>query len=251
MFDHGSSVVDREQILSELRRKIGGAPGAGGSSSSAPISVPSRSAVPRPVLAVPEPLADVLPSGGLPRGGVVSLVGDSGSTSLLFSLLAAPSNAWSAVVGMPNLGLLAAAEQGVDLDRLVLIPDPGLDVLQVLSVLADGVDIIAAVPPKVLPPARLRVLGARLRQSGAVLLVAGSWPGAELVLRSRVENWTGIGRGHGRLRDRELVVEVGGRGAARGRGSVCMLLQSTRAAVTVVAAPRVERVLEPLVADVG
>ena len=41
-----------------------------------------------------------------------------------------------------------------------------------------------SVPPKVMPPARLRVLTARLRQSGAVLLVdrsvAGCRPGAEL-----------------------------------------------------------------------
>ena len=234
-----------------MRRKVGIEPLlASGVESVGPASAGSASA--GSVLAVPAPLAEILPRGGLPRGGVVSLVGDSGSTSLLFSLLAAPSNVWSAVVGMPDLGLLAAAEQGVDLDRLVLIPDPGLDVLQVLSVLADGVDIIAAVPPKVLPPARLRVLGARLRQSGAVLLVAGSWPGAELVLRSRVENWTGVGRGHGRLRDRELVVEVGGRGAARGRGSVAMLLRSTRSAVAVTTAvPRVDQVLEPLVAEVG
>ena len=235
-------MFDRQQVLAELRRKMGVEPVA--------VSEPPSFET-GPVLAVPAPLAQILPRGGLPRGGVVSLVGDSGSTSLLFSLLAAPSGAWSAVVGMPDLGLLAAAEQGVDLDRLVLIPDPGPDVLQVLSVLADGVDIIAAVPPKVLPPARLRVLGGRLRQSGAVLLVAGVWPGAELVLRSRVENWTGIGRGHGRLRDRELIVEVGGRGAARGRGSVSMLLQSTRATVTIAAVPRVERVLEPLVAEVG
>jgi hypothetical protein len=216
-----------------------------------PVAVLVTGPIAGPALTVPAPLAEILPRGGLPRGGVVSLVGDSGSTSLLFSLLAAPSGAWSAVVGMPDLGLLAAVEQGVDLDRLVLIPDPGPDVLQVLSVLADGVDIIAAVPPKVLPPARLRILGARLRQSGAVLLVTGAWPGAELVLRSRVENWTGVGRGHGRLRDRELIVEVGGRGAAHRRGAAAMLLSSTRSSVTVSAAPVVERVLQPLVADAG
>ncbi|WP_090477898.1 hypothetical protein [Nakamurella panacisegetis] len=245
-------MFDRQQVLAELRRTVGIEPLPAFAAPGGPAPVGSMSvgtAAAGSVLAVPAPLVDVLPRGGLPRGGVVSLVGDGGSTSLLFALLAAPSNAWSALVGLPDLALLAAAEQGVDLDRLVVIPDPGPDVLQVLSVLADGVDIIAAVPPKVLPPARLRVLGARLRQSGAVLLAAGPWPGAELVLRSRIENWTGIGRGHGRLRDRELVVEVSGRGAARGRGSVAMLLRSTRSTVTPV--PRIEPVALPLVAEVG
>lgn len=193
------------------------------------------------VLAVPPPLAEILPRGGLPRGGVVSVSGASGSVSLLFTLLAAPATTWSALVGMPDAGLLAAHELGVDLTRLVLVPDPGPDVLQVLSVLADGVDLIAVVPPTGAnfgaAPARLRVLTARLRQSGAVMLVQGRWPGADLVLESRIENWSGIGRGSGRLRDRELVVEVTGRGAAGRRRSAVMLLKSGRTRVEVGTSP--------------
>jgi hypothetical protein len=213
---------DRQRILAELRHKISPEPD-------------------HQVLAVPAPLAEILPRRGLPRGGVVSLCGSSGSVSLLLTLLAAPVNAWSALVGMPDVGLLAAAELGVDLDRIVLIPDPGPDVLQVLSVLADGVDLIAVGPPPGstfgATPARLRVLAARLRQSGAVLLVHGQWPGAELVLESRVQGWSGLDRGHGRLRDRELIVEVRGRGAA-GRGrSAAMLLKSNRSRVQIAAGP--------------
>ena len=230
---------DRQQTLAELRDKM-----AGGS---APVISTGRQ-----VLAVPTPLAEILPRGGLPRGGVISLGGRSGATSLLLTLLATPVNTWSALVGMPEVGLLAAAELGVDLDRIALIPDPGPDVLQVLSVLADGVDMIAFVPPKVLAPARLRVLTARLRQSGAVLLVTGRWPGADLVLNSRIENWTGLGPGHGRLRDRELVVEVGGRGAAGRQGAAVMLLQSTRSGVGIGAVPdRVQHSVDPLIAEVG
>ncbi len=232
---------DRQQALAELRTKM--------SSVRAPVV---SAGIDRQVLAVPPPLAGILPRGGLPRGAVVSLGGRSGATSLLLTLLAAPANAWSALVGMPEIGLLAAAELGVDLDRLVLIPDPGIDVLQILSVLADGVDIIVSVPPKALPPARIRVLTARLRQSGAVLLVTGQWPGADLVLNARIENWTGIGRGHGRLRDRELIVEVGGRGAAGRRGSAAMLLRSSRADVAVGVVPdRLLDAVAPLIAEVG
>lgn len=185
---------------------------------------------------MPGPLASVLPRGGLPRGSVVGLgstaPGRAGTTTLLLSLLAAPPGAWSAVVGMPDLGVLAAAELGVDLDRLALIPDPGPDPLQVISVLADGVDLIAAVPPADLPPARLRVLTGRLRQRGAVLLVMGRWPGADLTLKVRDVRWSGMGQGHGRLRDRELDIEVGGRRAGAG-STVTLVLRSDRTSVTV------------------
>lgn len=216
---------------------------------------PSRTSI----LAVPPPLAAVLPRGGLPKGSVVSLAGGHGVTSLLFSLLAAPENVWSALVGLPEAGLLAAAEFGVDLNRLVLIPEPGPDVLQVLSVLTDGVELIAVAPPRdgFVAPARLRVLTGRLRQRGAILLVMGGWPGADLVLRTRLGSWSGIGQGHGRLRDRELTVEVGGRGAAGRHRSVTMLLQSSRTHVQVSPTTLIPVVLpmvpadSPLTAEVG
>jgi hypothetical protein len=254
---------DRAAVIADLRRKLAGGSGwagagggvagsvgsvAGGDEGSG-AAAPFRSQDPSPslpragagpagsgLLAVPGPLAEVVPHGGVPRGSVVRLAstapGSSGTTSLLLTLLAAPRGVWSAVVGMPGLGVLAAAELGVDLDRLGLIPDPGPDVLQVLSVLADGVDVIAAVAPPRIPPARARVLTGRLRQQGAVLLVVGHWPGADLALTVTDVRWSGIGQGHGRLRDREIDVEVGGRRAGGGARTT-MLLRSTRVGVSV------------------
>ena len=186
------------------------------------------------VLPVAAPLASALPRGGLARGSVVSLLGQ-GATSLLYALLAGPVGCWSALVGMPGLGLSAAAELGVDLNRVVLVPDPGSDVLQVVSILIDGVDLVAvALPAAGRPaPSRQRVIGGRLRQRGAVLLVLGSWPGADLVLTARGVGWHGLGRGYGRLRDRELAVRVGGRRSA-GRGSEAeLLLRADRDAVRI------------------
>ncbi len=187
------------------------------------------------VFPVAAPLAAALPRGGLTRGSVVSVLGQ-GATSLLFTLLAGSGTGhWAALVGMPGLGLRAAAELGVDLDRVVLIPDPGSDALQVVSILIDGVDLIAvALPPAVRPaPARQRVLGGRLRQRGAVLLVAGPWPGADLVLTARWTGWHGLDRGHGRLRDRELAVQIGGRRAAGPGAVVDLLLRAERDAVRI------------------
>jgi hypothetical protein len=131
---------------------------------------------------------------------------------------------WAALVGVPELGLLSAAELGVSLDRLAVVPDPGDDALQVISVLADGVEVIVAGSPRAaVPPARVRVLRGRLRTSGAVLLVAGDWPGADLVITAQASRWSGLGNGHGRLIDRDLAVTVEGRRLGRARSGVLRL----------------------------
>lgn len=217
MFDQ--SVVaglTREQKLAELRQALNAMPA-------------DRLDSPPAVLPVRGPLASVLPGGGLPRGGVVSMLGSASITTLL-SALGAVSPCWSAIVGLPGLGMLAAAEFGVDFERTVMIPDAGSDVLQVLSVLADGMQVLVVGPHRWGAPARLRVLAGRLRQHGVVLLVAGPWPGAELVLQGRHDSWTGIGQGHGRLRERTLSVTVTGRRIG-GERSVRMLLAGSHTSV--------------------
>lgn len=270
MFD--SAPAPRQLVLAELRRRIDTVAARSDNPTSdaersavrsvvQPCELPARESpridsgqqVPAPeflspivrrdVFPVPAPLAPALPLGGLPKGGIVSVVGGQGVTSLLFTLLAAPVGTWVAVVGMPGMGLLAAAELGVDLERLVIVPDPGPDIWQVLSVLADGVDFVVVAPPRGMDlrqAGRLRILSSRLRQRGAVLLVAGHWPGADLVLRAEMGTWTGMDAGHGRLRDRTLTVDVSGRGAAgRGAGrprTVAMTLTGRRTGVEVRAA---------------
>ena len=236
---------ERALVLQELRSRMG---------TVTPGSAPETGKV----IPVALPLAAALPRGGLAAGSVVSVLGQ-GATSLLFALLSGPPDAWSALVGMPGIGLAAAAEFGVDLNRVVVIPEPGPDVLQVLSILVDGVDMIAvALPDSARPsPSRQRVLTGRLRQRGAVLLVMGPWPGADLVLTARWVSWAGLDHGHGRLRDRELMVEVGGRGAAAARTyRASLLLRAGRTSVEIAAAPapvaaRVQPDAYAPVADVG
>ena len=164
------------------------------------------------MLPVHTDLAGLFPWGGLRRGSTVSV---HGSTSLLLALLAAPTvgDSWAAVVGMPDLGVLAAAELGVAVDRLALVRHPGAELPAVVAALLDGMDLVVT-PRARLTDAQTRRLSARARHRGAVLLTAGAWPGAELELRCARAGWDGIGDGHGYLTCREIAVETRGRGAA-------------------------------------
>jgi hypothetical protein len=165
-------------------------------------------------LAVPEELAGVLPS-GLRRGATVRV---AGSTSLLLLLLAgamADSDLWSAVVGAPDLGLVAAAELGVPLQRLALVPHPGPDLAAVVGALVDGMSLVAATSRSVgVSEATARALSGRARSRGCVLLVGQGWPAVDLEIGADARRWTGLSDGRGRLRYCEFDVEVRGRGSA-------------------------------------
>lgn len=167
----------------------------------------------RPPFAVAEPLAVLLPGGGLRRGSVVAV---HGSLSLLLALLATATaqGAWAAVIGVGDLGALAAAEAGVVLRRLALVPRPGPDPAPVVAALLDGLGLVALAGADRMPAGARRSLAARARQRGSVLLPLGRWPGADVELDCRAEAWHGAEDGHGRLRSREVVVRAMGRGAA-------------------------------------
>jgi hypothetical protein len=138
-----------------------------------------------------------------------------GSTSLLFALLAPPTDtgSWAALVGMPDLGLRAAAELGVAVERLALVRHPGANLPAVVAALLDGMDLVAVNPAR-LTDSHLRRLSARARHRGAVLVSTGPWPGADLELTLAGTRWTGLGDGHGFLEAREALVVTRGRGAA-------------------------------------
>jgi hypothetical protein len=137
-------------------------------------------------LALPQWLAESLPV-PLPRGTVAVL---SGARSMLLSMVAAVTAAGGnvAVVGQPDIGLLAAVEMGADLSRLAVIPDPGTDPLEVASVLIDGMDLVVlGLGGRLVPQTRARAVVARARNKGCTLLVTdGDWQGAPTRLQARV-----------------------------------------------------------------
>ncbi|MFD0207239.1 MULTISPECIES: hypothetical protein [Saccharothrix] len=160
-------------------------------------------------------LAGLLPWGGLRRGSTVSV---RGSTSLLLALMAAATGegCWAAVVGLPGCGALAAAELGVAVHRLALVPRPGRDQSEVektVAALLDGFDLVALATP--VTAATSRKLSGRARNRKAVLLpFAVPWPGADVELTATSGRWTGLTTGHGLLTSHTVTVQATGRGAA-------------------------------------
>lgn len=160
-------------------------------------------------------LAPLLPGGAL-RSGVAYSVHESVLLAMTMLQAASAGGAWCAVVGVPSFGVEAAAAVGIDLDRLVLVPDPGDQWLAVTAAMADVATIVLTRPLGRVTPGDVARLGARLRQRGAALVALGSWPGAEASLRVADSTWQGIGRGHGYLTERRAtVVSTARSGAGR------------------------------------
>lgn len=214
----GSAGDARAVQLAELRRRMAAVPARGVEVVGRP---PTSAELRRELLSVPPALAGLLPEGGMPKGAVVAY---SGAGSLLTGLLAAVTGGggYAAAVGLPRLGLLAAAEMGADLGRLAVVTEPGPDPVEVAAVLLDGLDlVVVGLAGMSVPPSRTRILAARARSKGATLVVTGgAWSGPTLRIDTRVAGYSGLGRGRGRLRSVRLNVCVRGRSAPERTGTL-------------------------------
>ena len=175
-------------------------------------------------LPVGDPLSDVLPD-GLVRGRTVSCSGDA-AVSLALHLVAVATQAgsWLALFDNGRVGLLAAHERGIALQRTVLVSPP-CDPSSWSSALAtavDGFEVVVAFPPRGASPADLRRVQARVQARSAVLVLVDlrrrvPAPQADVVLATRTRAWHGIADGAGHLESRDVEGEVAGRRAARPR----------------------------------
>lgn len=185
---------------------------AGASDPSDP-SDPSERTIPAELLLpLPPALEGLLPWPGVRRGAALQV---RGSTSLLLAMAAAATaeeDTWCAVVAMPDVGLAAAAEAGLDLSRTLVVPRPGPDAPSVLGALIDGFDVLVLGPCPALGEADLRRAASRLRTRESVLLTTERWPGAQAVLEVGERSFVGVGSGDGVLTGREATVTVLARG---------------------------------------
>jgi hypothetical protein len=172
-----------------------------------------------PPLATVPGLAELLPHGGLRPGTTYSV---AGSASLAMALLAGPSTAgtWCGVIGAPEFGVEAAAALGVDLSRVVFVPDPGHRWVTVTAAMIDVLGVVLVKPPTPVHQGEAARLNARLRQRGAILVAMGMWPQSEARLTIIDSSWRGLGAGHGHLTARLATVSVDGRGGRALTGQV-------------------------------
>jgi len=120
---------------------------------------------------------------------------------------------WCCVAGMPHLGIVAAAEAGAELGRMMLVPEPGPRWAEVAATMLDACAVVLLRPPERAPAQARRRLETAACRSGAALIVAGTWDGAKVRLHVTRRQWDGVGDGHGRLRARRAEVTAEGRGA--------------------------------------
>lgn len=183
------------------------------------------------LLSVLPALQGLFPEGGLRRGSTVAV---TGGASLALALLAGPSAAgsWCAAVGLPSLGLVAASELGVALDRFPLVARPGADWPAVVATLLEAVDVVLLCPPAHVRTGDARRLAARARERGAVLVVTGGAVTADVRLSVAHAQWEGLGQGHGHLRARRVEIVSHGRGAAARERRVSLWLPAADGGVT-------------------
>jgi len=181
------------------------------------------------MLPLGEPWNALVPDGGLRRGStvVVQAPAGFGGLSLALSLLAESSarGHWSAVVGVDDPGVVAIADLGVDLRRVLFVPRPRGAWAESAADLLDGVDLLIARPPSRAAHGAARRLMDRVRERGTVLIALteprAAWPlPADLSFNITQSRWATSSR----LDARYLTVRVSGRGAlARGTEHVVVL----------------------------
>ena len=153
-------------------------------------------------------LAHLLPAGGLARRQVVHCASCPALVVELICHLTARGG-YVGVVGWPDLLLAQVAEEGA-IERVVTVPDPGLESWMVAGVLAEGLDLVVHHgPPGEVSPTKARPVLAKVRGGRAAVLTVGTrLPGTAVGIGARVSAYRGVGKGSGRIRGVDMDVEV-------------------------------------------
>jgi hypothetical protein len=179
------------------------------------------------------PWAPLVPHGGLRRGStvVVNAAQGFGGLSLALSLLSGASakGHWVAVVGVDDPGVVAVADLGVDLRRVLFVPRPRGAWAESAADLLDGVDLLVVRPPSKASHAAARRLMDRVRERGTVLIVLAEpnapWPlPSDLTFDITQSQWATSSR----LDARYVTVRIRGRGEASRGGEHVVVLPNRR-----------------------
>jgi hypothetical protein len=177
-------------------------------------------------LPVAKVLQPIIPDGGLVRGRTVLCSGDAAmSTALLAVSAATQAGSWLAIVGVSDFGLMSACEQGVALQRTVLVTptDNKKDWTSTVAAVADGFDVVMLEVPRAVSESDARRIQTRIQARRNVLVLVEtprhttlcSVFQPDVVLHTVTTQWDGIEHGAGYVQGRLIDVTVSGRRVPR------------------------------------
>ena len=177
-------------------------------------------------LPVAKALQPIIPDGVLVRGRTVLCSGDAAmSTALLAVSAATQAGSWLAVVGVNDFGLMSACEQGVALQRTVLVTPTAneKDWTSTVAAVADGFEVVMLEVPREVSESDARRIQTRIQARRNVLVLVETSRSASLrsvfqpdvVLHTVTTQWDGIEHGAGYVQGRLIDVMVSGRRVPR------------------------------------
>jgi hypothetical protein len=199
------------------------------------------------------PLQQALGVDGLRRGNTVLIGGEegSGATSLALALIAKATTdgMWCSIVGPPDLGVVAAVELGVDLERLVVVASPRTRAATAIGALVEGCDVVLLRLPLAMSRTEMLRLGARARQRRVLVVLlsdprsrAVAWPEApDITVQIRSSVFSGIESGSGRIAGRRIEIETVHRRSGGLRAPVALWLPAVTGELRLVDQGEMER----------
>ena len=177
-------------------------------------------------LSVAKALQPIIPDGVLMRGRTVLCSGDAAmSMALLVVSAATQDGSWLAVVGVSDFGLMSACEQGVAVQRTVLVTptDNKKDWISTVAAVADGFDVMMLEVPRDVSESDARRIQTRIQARRNVLVLVETsrhtTPRSvfqpDVVLHTATTKWDGIECGAGYVQSRHIDVTVSGRRVPR------------------------------------
>ena len=177
-------------------------------------------------LPVAKALQPIIPDGVLVRGRTVVCSGDAAMSTALFVVSAATqAGSWLAVVGVSDFGLVSACEQGVALQRTVLVTPTSnkKDWTSTVAAVADGFDVVMLEVPREVSESDARRIQTRIQARRNVLVLVETSRHAtprsvfqpDVVLHTVTTQWDGIEHGAGYVQGRLIDVMVSGRRVPR------------------------------------
>ena len=190
--------VEAAELLEDKERRRADLRAVAGRAQSTAVLASQR---PRPVAG---PFASLFPNGLRPGASVAvraakpALIPAAMRNAITLAAGVVPSDGWVAAVGVSSMGVLAAAEAGLALDRLVFLAAPESVWGAVAVAAVDAFDVIVLSVPKRPKAAEVRRLAGRARERGTTVIAFGpgaaEWGGEARIVTSGVE-WSGVGDG--------------------------------------------------------